>query len=141
MTSHSPSTIEIRRKLVGWRFSGADAVALVIFGATAVALRIAEFPMWWIVPFAVLHFFLFCNIFRVRRNLEITCAGLFILNVTGWFLAGRDGWLFPLLSQLPATIAVIAWEMRSPAYHGILAERLNPQLNEYLAARLQRPAS
>lgn len=125
-------------KFYGCRFSPVDACAIIIFGVLSFVLWTSEFPLWWVVPAVVSHFFLFCNVFRVRRCLEIIWAVIFLLNVTAWFLAGRDDWLPPLLSQLPVTVAFIAWEIRSPAYHGIFAERLNPRLDQYLATRTAR---
>jgi hypothetical protein len=120
------------------RFSAVDAAAIGIFGGLSIGLRAIEFPLWWIVPVVVLHFFLFCNVFRVRRTLEITWALLFMLNVSAWFLTGRDEWIYPLLTQLPVSAAIILWEVRSPQYHGIFAQRLNPRLDQYLAARKAR---
>lgn len=129
---------EFPRRLYGWRFSAVDAVALGVFGGVAYALFAAGFPLWWIVPVVVLHFLLFCNVFRVRRSLEIAWALIFMLNVTAWFIAGHEDWPPSLLSQLPVTIAFIVWEIRSPAYHGIFAGRLNPRLNQYLQTRIAR---
>jgi hypothetical protein len=123
-------------KFCGYRFSRVDACAIGIFGGLSFVLWISEFPLWWIVPAVVAHFSLFCNVCRVRRTLEIAWALLFMVNVAAWFLAGRDDWRAPLFSQLPATIAILAWEVLSPEYHGVLSRRINPRLDEYLAMRL-----
>jgi hypothetical protein len=90
-------------------------------------------PLLWIVPFAVGHFFLFCNMFRVRRSYELVWTGCALANVVGWHLAGAGGGWAVLAVQSPITIAVIGLELRSPRYHGIAARRLNPRLDEYLA--------
>jgi hypothetical protein len=38
-----------------------------------------------------------------------------------------------LAVQTPLTALAIAAEMRSPEYHGVLARRLNPHLDRWLA--------
>jgi len=47
------------------------------------------------------------------------------------FLAGLIGFTV-LACQLPATVGVIAWEVKAARYHGIFADRLNPNLEDYL---------
>ena len=39
------------------------------------------------------HFFLFCNVFRVRRSYELVWAGCFLVNAGAWItLSGFDVW-------------------------------------------------
>lgn len=70
-------------------------------------------------PIVLAHFFLFCNVFRVRRNLELIWAGVFVVNFAAWAITGSFSWWPVLLVQTPVTIACIVIEMRSPNYHGI----------------------
>ena len=58
----------------GMRFSFTDFVVLVV--ATLGAWQLFRFghPLWWIVVAVVGHFFLFCNVFRVSRTLELWWA-------------------------------------------------------------------
>jgi hypothetical protein len=73
----------------------------------SMALEELAFPGWWLPVMVVGHFFLFCNVFKVPRRLELVWAGV-LLVVTGfWLWAGRfDGWPV-LLTQLPCTLWVI----------------------------------
>lgn len=99
-------------------------------------LRNKAFPLWWIVPMALGHFFLFCNVFLVWRKLELIWAVLFTTNVSAHLAFGITDASSPLLCQLPVTICVLVLQIRSPWYHGILAGRLNPQLKDYLGNKL-----
>jgi hypothetical protein len=99
-------------------------------------LQSQSFPLWWVVPAALGHFFLFCNVFLVWRRLELMWAAAFVLNVAVHLVSGALDWLSPLLFQLPVTVLVIMWQIRSPWYHGVFAERWNHRLKEYLADRL-----
>jgi len=117
----------------GFRFSVLDGVVLLFAPASAVLFR--DFgPLLTLLPsFLVAHFFLFCNIFRIRRLLELVWAGLFLTNTCAWWPAlDPIPWLGVVGVQMPATVAVIALEMRSPRYHGIFASWLNPHLESYL---------
>jgi hypothetical protein len=92
--------------------------------------RIGEFAL--LLPIVVGHFFLFCNVFRLVRHLELAWAGVFVVNTAVWQAVGGFSWWGILAVQTPVTVGVIAREMLSARYHGILARRLNPQLDAYL---------
>ena len=80
-----------------------------------------------LLPVVLGHFFLFCNVFRIRRTPELIWGGVFLLNM-GWHLSHADfSWWPVLLIQTPVTVALIGYEMRTTHYHGILAHRINPQ--------------
>lgn len=120
----------------GFRVSTWDGLILVLGAGLTLWLRSAEFPLWWIVPVVVGHFFLFCNVFLVWRNLELLWAAVFIANVLLHVAMGDLGWWPACGWQLLATVAVIARQMRSPWYHGIFARRINPRLDDYLNGSL-----
>lgn len=84
----------------------------------------------------IAHFFLFCNVFRLARPRELIWAILFVVNIAFWLLRGNVNWFNTLACQLPVSTGVITWELKSRRYHGILARRLNPALDEYLAGRI-----
>ena len=132
-TGHAPLSL---KQLAGFRCSPGDALVLGLAVAAAAYLASAEMPMWWLIPMVVGHFFLFCNVFRVRRWLELVWAGVFVLVAGGWMAVGRIDWLPVFLTQLPCTLAVLAAEVRSPSYHGIAAARLNPHLGAWMSDRL-----
>ena len=124
-----------RARTWGFRFSVIDATALAIFGAVAAGLHWLNSPLWWVVAIAASHFFLFCTLFRVLRTLELIWATFFILNVALWFWLDRLDWFNVIACQLPVSVGVIAWQIKSPHYHGIFANHLNSRLNDYLEGR------
>ncbi|MFY9314316.1 MAG: hypothetical protein WAO95_02005 [Burkholderiales bacterium] len=93
---------------------------------------------WWmglIVGFAVGHFFLFCNVFRVGKPLELTWSAIFVALSGSTIVTGRPGWLVTVAVTLAATPVVIVAQVRSPSYHGIAWQRLNPKLREWWETR------
>lgn len=122
--------------LYGFRLSRVDLIVVSLTMIASFEITRRDLPFAWILACVVGHFFLFCNVFRVRRSYELMWAAVFLLNVAYWMAFHLSlEWLPPLLTQLPFTIAVIAAEIRSPQYHGTFAEKWNPRLDEYLAAR------
>lgn len=116
----------------GFRLSAVD-VAFIAASAAAVVLLRERLGTWvWSIPVAVGHFFLFCNVFRVRRSYELTWVAVFFCNAAGWVAADRFSWGSLLAVQAPFTIAAFVLEMRSRRYHGIFARRLNPHLDEWI---------
>lgn len=140
MTSETKSAIELtdagRPWTWGFRFSPLDAAVLV--GAVAVTIAgydaTAGFSM--LLLFVVLHFFLFCNVFRIRRKPELIWAGTFLTNGLFWILIGQMNVITVSLSQCFVTIFLILREIRLPCYHGVFARTINPRLDDYLADRL-----
>ena len=103
----------------GFRFSPRDAA---VIGVCALATG----WLWgWVGSLSLLllavlmHFFLFCNVFRVRTRYELIWALSFLLNAGAWQLADRLSWQGLLGSQIVVTALVIGAELRSPSYHGI----------------------
>lgn len=123
-------------RTAGFRLSALDAAVLVA-GAAAFVLGAASLgPIAGVIAMAVGHFFLFCNVFRLRRRYELGWTAVFVANFTAWTFATDFSWAGVLAVQLPATALVIALELRSPRYHGVLAERINPRLAEYPDGRI-----
>jgi hypothetical protein len=79
---------------------------------------------------AVGHFFLFCNVFRLRRSYELIWAGTFLANIIVWKWGGIYSWWTALALQIPVTILVIVAEVRNPSYHGVWsrAARARPEV-------------
>ena len=77
-------------------------------------------------PVTLGHFFLFCNVFRLRRSYELFWSVLFLTNIGFWLFHNELHWAGILALQTPLTIALILLEMRSPNYHGVFWARLNP---------------
>lgn len=116
----------------GIRFSALDAVLLALAGGLPAALKPAGDSPVWALAIVLGHFFLFCNVFRIGSRKELLWAAVFVINVPLWLNEGAIHWPGVLLVQTPMTLAVILWAMRGPNYHGVLARRLNAQLERYL---------
>jgi hypothetical protein len=136
MSDHVPAPAFVpgtKPRTAGFRFFWSDALFIAGLCALAWFARDAFGPLLWIIPFAAGHFFLFCNVFRVRRSYELVWTGCCLANFAGWHLSGAGGGWAVLATQTPATLIVFALELRSPRYHGIGARRINARLDEYLA--------
>lgn len=121
----------------GMRFSVLDAVVLFLAAVGTVWLRSLDVAVWWLVPMVVGHFFLFCNVFLVYRNLELLWAAVFVLNAGYHVWSGNFSW-WPVCGwQLIMTVIVICWQIRSPWYHGVGAKMLNPHIESYLNGSLK----
>jgi len=120
----------------GFRFSIWDAVILLVGGGVVLRLWQASNPLWWIAAMALGHFFLFCNVFLVWRRWELLWAAAFTMNMTLHLAFDFPMPWSVLLCQFPLTLFVIFRQIRSPWYHGICAETLNPRLEDYLNDRL-----
>jgi len=113
-----------------------DAVILLVAGALTFWLMRRDHPLTWIVPMAVGHFFLFCNVFLVWRTWELLWAGVFVLNVFYHVTQDDLSWWPACGWQMPVTLLVILLQLRSPWYHGVFARKINPRLDEYLHQKL-----
>ncbi|MDF1660346.1 MAG: hypothetical protein P1V97_01140 [Planctomycetota bacterium] len=116
----------------GFRFSMVDAIAIAICVVSTVYLypQIGADALLFSVVLG--HFFLFCNVFRVRRNYELIWAALFLVNFVAWRLTGPVDWAAILSCQTPATLIAIIAEIRSPEYHGIFSHSRIPSFEERL---------
>ncbi len=109
----------------GFRFSRVDAIVIV---ACAVLTWFAWKSLGSLtlgLPVTLGHFFLFCNVFRIRRSYEVIWAGVYVANLAYWVLLRDSSWFGILAVQSPLTVALILREMRDPRYHGILWRWLN----------------
>jgi hypothetical protein len=120
----------------GFRFSTTDAIVICLAAAAAVVLQRLENPLWWMLIIVAGHFFLFCNVFRIRRKFEFSWAVLFLINFTVWLWLEKLDWLPVLGTQLPITTCIVLAELRSSRYHGIFALQTNSQLNDYLEGKI-----
>ena len=129
-TTHRPP------RTCGFRLSNTDVIVIVAAAIVGVAGFWPPFAFSLFVPFVVGHFFLFCNIFRIRRMPELIWAAMFLLNTGAWMSVGHINVLWICGTQLPVTVLILLNELRVPTYHGIFARRINPRIDEYLAGRI-----
>lgn len=118
----------------GFRFSALDAVVLLI-GAVATA-GVASISGWIGagIGFVVLHFFLFCNVLRMSRPLELVWAGVFATAAAST-AADVIAWPAAFGLALLTTVVVATIEIRRPDYHGVGWRKLNPQLPAWWQSR------
>jgi hypothetical protein len=117
------------------RLSLLDVFVLCAGSVGALAFGHVSWPIGFVIGFVVAHFFLFCNVFRLARKLELAWAALFITLVGCTILLECPSWLTTTAVTLGATVAVVALEMRKPSYHGIGWRRINPQLRAWWDAQ------
>ena len=116
----------------GIRLGASDLMMLAAAGAFA----------WWaydnmgvwltkVTAFVVVNFFLFSNVFRVNRTLELMWTIVFVCLAAARLRMGLLEWstIFAISGAL--TIAMILIEMRKPSYHGMGWETLNPGLRDW----------
>jgi len=102
----------------GFRFSLLDAAVLLVGLAATVGFAWVDLWVGLSIAFVVLHFFLFCNVIRMSRLLELIWAAIFVvlavLATAGWV-----GWPVVFALSLLATVVVAVVELRRPSYHGV----------------------
>ena len=117
----------------GFRLSVVD-LSVVALGAVVAAASASIDPSWALaIGLPVAHFFLFCNVFRISRPLELLWAGVFLILAGSTVAWNAPGWLATVLVSACVTVAVVVLEMRKPSYHGVGWRRVNPRLREWWA--------
>jgi hypothetical protein len=128
---------QMQKKLFapGFRLSIVDLIILVI-GAVA-ALALFRMVWWWgfAVGFALGHFFLFCNVVRMARPLELAWSSVFVVLAAATVALDAPGWLVTTGVSLLVTVVVVLVEVRKPSYHGVGWRRINPGLPAWWAAQ------
>jgi len=109
----------------GVRFSLSDGCVIGLCGALTAVLWGSNRQVALLFPVVLGHFFLFCNVFRIRRGYELLWAGLFLVNAGAWHIFSDFGWSKVLAAQTPLTVAFIILEMRSARYHGVGCRWIN----------------
>ncbi|HEY3360163.1 MAG TPA: hypothetical protein VGQ83_43325 [Polyangia bacterium] len=107
----------------GLRFSVRDAAILAGAGLTALLARDLPGQPGILVLVVVGHFFLFCNVIRLRRRFELIWAAAFVTLAVAMSLTGRLRWPTVVLGVMPITAALIVAEVRSLRYHGVWCRR------------------
>jgi len=115
----------------GFRLSLRDVV-VILLGIAAAAYLFGVEPWWsFIVVFVVAHFFLFCNVVRMARPLELIWAATFLALASATLLTEAPGWPITVAASLVVTVAVVGLQMRKPSYHGLGWQRINPGLRDW----------
>jgi hypothetical protein len=119
----------------GFRLSEMD-VGIILLGIS-VSVLLARFDerLGVAVLFTLAHFFLFCNVLRMSRPFELIWAMLFTLLAGSTFYLGVPPWNVTLAAMLLVTLILTLVQILLPSYHGVLWRQLNPNLEQWWAAR------
>ena len=131
-----PASPDARKFLPGFRISIADCIVLAV-GMTGIVCtrdRLVAF----IAGFVLGHFFLFCNVFRVSRHLELAWPALFVAMAGSTIAIERPGWPITIAASLIFTVVVVVTEMRKPSYHGVAWKWFNPALPRWWKAHHEK---
>lgn len=115
----------------GFRLSLLDVIFLM---AGLIVAVVAGIFVWWagfIVSFVVLHFFLFCNVFRIARVSELIWAGIFAVLAGATAISGVPGWGITAVGSLMVSAFLIFRETRKTDYHGVFWKKWNPDLPQW----------
>lgn len=120
----------------GFRLSVRDGLVFVAGIGGTIVLSI--FIWWWgfVVGFVVGHFFLFCNVIRLARPLELPWGAVFVALPAATIALETPGWMATALLSLVVTVTVVVVEMRKPSYHGVGWRWINPDLPAWWEARM-----
>jgi len=124
----------------GFRLSSFD-VAILVAGLLGAILLGVQF--WWagmLIGFVVLHFFLFCNVFRISRPSELVWAAVFVATAGLTVLTGFPGWVATAVIAIALSSFLIGRETKKPDYHGIYWKSWNPSLPSWWEARNTTPS-
>ena len=119
----------------GFRLSELDVGVLMLGVCGAVLLARLDEQFGMAVLFVLAHFFLFCNVLRMSRPLELIWAALFVLLAASTFHFGRPPWNYTMAVMLAVTLVLAFVQMLQPSYHGVFWRKINPNLEQWWAAR------
>jgi len=97
-------------------------LAIFLAGYSAYFALIATTP--------VVQFFLFCNVFRIRRIPELVWSGSYIIMAAMGYWNGYEPLLI-MACGLSIGGYIVILETRHPSYHGVFWRRLNPDLESW----------
>lgn len=114
----------------GFQISWVDVLVLGIGLAGSILMGLQA---WWagsVVGFVVIHFFLFCNVFRIPRAMELVWSAVFVLLAGATILVNLPGWIATFAASLVLS-SFLAWRTtRRDDYHGIYWKVWNPGLRD-----------
>jgi hypothetical protein len=124
----------------GFRFSVGDGLILIGGVAGAVVLSMFEWWQGFVAGFVVAHFFLFCNVVRMARPLDLFWSGVFVALAVATMAIDMPGWAATFVVSAVVTVVVVALEIRKPSYHGVGWKWINPGLPGWWEARMPKQA-
>ena len=123
-----------------FRLSLLDIIIIIVGLSVTFALSNV---VWWygfLLGFVLGHFFLFCNVVRMTRPLELTWAVVFVILATATVALGILGWHVTVSVSLFTTVLVVAAQVRKPSHHGFGWQLINPELPNWWESRVSNSA-
>lgn len=115
--------------------SASDGAALIA-GALVAAFAWPRVPWAGLcAAYVVVQFFLFCNVLRVSRALELAWIAAFLPAAASSGRGGPPGWPVTIGLSLAAAVVAAVVELRKPSYHGVGWSRVNPGLRAWWDAQ------
>ncbi|MDH4324805.1 MAG: hypothetical protein OEW90_11760 [Betaproteobacteria bacterium] len=115
----------------GFRLSEIDVGVLMSGILASVLLARVDKSFALALLFTLAHFFLFCNVLRMSRPLELLWAALFVVLAASTILVGFPPWSYTLSAMLAVTVILAVVQVLRPSYHGVLWQRVNPDLPQW----------
>jgi len=119
----------------GFRLSEMNVGILILGICSSVLLARFDERLGVATLFVLAHFFLFCNVLRMSRPLELIWAGFFVLLAGCTFTFGLPSWTITLAAMLAVTLILAFVQILLPSYHGVLWRKINPNLEQWWDAR------
>lgn len=132
-----PSRVDFKP---GFRLSSYDLIFLSIGAVVAYfAITLNSLPAT-IAAYVIFTFFLYCNVFRIRRTAELIWAAAFTLTAWVSFYLELSSWSLVFAGSFVLSVILIAIEMRHPSYHGIFWRSVNPRLPVWWEQQHRQPS-
>lgn len=122
----------------GFRLSEMDFGFIIMSICASVLLARFDERLGVALIFVLAHFFLFCNVLRMSRPLELLWAVLFVLLAGSTFYLGIPPWHYTQASMLLVTFILALVQILLPSYHGVFWRKINPNLKQWWAAKKGR---
>lgn len=119
----------------GFRLNVLDAAVLGAGAVSAVLAFLSGSLPLAIAGYVIFTFFLYCNVFRIRRTSELIWAAVFTAAALCSFWLGSPSWTVTFSAGLLTSVVLIGIEMRHPSYHGIGWRLVNPDLPSWWRQR------
>lgn len=124
----------------GFRLSEIDIGVLLLGILTSVLIARFDESLAVALLFTLGHFFMFCNVLRMGRPLELVWAVLFVLLAGSTILNGFPSWSYTLYAMLAVTAILALVQVLQPSYHGVFWRQLNPNLPQWWAVNRKNKA-
>jgi hypothetical protein len=122
----------------GFRFAATDAVVLLVAAAAAAMAWRIEPAIGIAVLMPVAMFFVFCNVVRMVRRLELVWAFAYAAACVGRIQWGWPAWPWIVGGSLGLAMILVGLQLRRVDYHGIAWQRVNPSLPAWWAEHVAR---